>query len=92
MNGNHTAIYASSIPVTRNAGLMEGLIWVSLLALLVKRRIRFSIQRLMGVDISSFMVAKNTQSWFYPLMEPILHDAYFELKNLKFGSELPVKI
>ena len=64
---------------TRNAGLMEGLIWVSLLALLVKRRIGFSIQRLMGVDISSFMVAKNTQSWFYPLMESILHDAYSEL-------------
>ena len=66
---------------TRNAGLMEGLIWVSLLALLVKRRIGFSIQRLMGVDISSFMVAKNTQSWFYPLMESILHDAYSELKE-----------
>ena len=48
-------------------------------ALLVKRRIGFSIQRLMGVDISSFMVAKNTQSWFYPLMESILHDAYSEL-------------
>ena len=34
---------------------MEGVIWGSLLALLVKRRIGFSIQRLMGVDISSFM-------------------------------------
>ncbi len=66
---------------TRNAGLMEGLIWVSLLALLVKRRIGFSIQRIMGVDISSFMVAKNTQSWFYPLMESILHGTAPELKQ-----------
>ena len=63
---------------TRNAGLMEGLIWVSLLAL---RRIGFSIQRLMGVDISSFMVAKNTQGWFYPLMESILHGTTPELKQ-----------
>ncbi|RLV57860.1 IS4 family transposase, partial [Parashewanella curva] len=60
---------------TTNAGIMEGLIWASLLALLVKRRIGFSIQKLMGIDISSFMVAKNTQSWFYQLMESITHDS-----------------
>lgn len=66
---------------TANAGIMEGLIWVSLLALLVKRRIGFSIQRMMKVDISSFMVAKNTQSWFYPLMESILHGTMPKLKQ-----------
>ncbi|GAC25238.1 MULTISPECIES: IS4 family transposase [Paraglaciecola] len=58
---------------TRKASMMEGLIWVSLLALLVKRRIGFSIQQLKGIAISSFMVAKNTQGWFYKLMESIIH-------------------
>lgn len=55
--------------------------WVSLLAPLMKRRIGFSIQRLMGVDVSSFMVTKNTQSRFYPSMESIFNDAYSELKR-----------
>lgn len=71
---------------TANAGLMEGLIWVSLLALLVKRRMGFSIQRIMGVDMSSFMVAKNTQGWFYPLMEAIVHDVRSELKRTWFWA------
>jgi hypothetical protein len=66
---------------TRKASMMEGLIWASLLALLVKRRIGFSIQRLKGVAISSFMVAKNTQGWFYKLMESILHYDHMELKQ-----------
>lgn len=65
---------------TTNSGIMEGLIWTSLLALLVKRRIGFSIQKLMGVDISSFMVAKNTQSWFYQFMESITHDSNSQIR------------
>ena len=64
---------------TRKASMMEGLIWTSLLALLVKRRIGFSIQQLKGVEISSFMVAKNTQGWFYGLMESIIH---YDLQEL----------
>ena len=67
---------------TRNPTLMEGLIWASLLALLVKRRIGFSIGRLKGVEISSFMVAKNTQGWFYKLMGAITHYDVDELKQV----------
>jgi len=65
---------------TRKATMMEGLIWVSLLTLLVKRHIGFSIQQIKGVAISSFMVAKNTQGWFYKLMESIIH---YDLADLK---------
>jgi hypothetical protein len=61
---------------------MEGLIWASLLALLVKRRIGLSIGRLKGVEISSFMVAKNTQGWFYKLMGSITHYDVDELKQV----------
>ncbi len=58
---------------TRKATMMEGLVWVSLLTLLVKRHIGFSIQQIKGVAISSFMVAKNMQGWLYKLMESIIH-------------------
>ena len=43
---------------------MEGLVWASLLTLLVKRRIGTSVQQLVRIDPSTFMVAKNTQDWF----------------------------
>lgn len=50
---------------TRKATMMEGLVWASLLTLLVKRKIGFSVQQLSGIELSTFMVAKNTQGWFY---------------------------
>ena len=56
---------------TRKATMMEGLVWASLLTLLVKRRIGMSVQQLAGIELSTFMVAKNTQGWFYQLMESI---------------------
>lgn len=56
---------------TRKASMMEGLVWASLLTLLVKRRIGMSVQQLTGIELSTFMVAKNTQGWFYQLMESI---------------------
>ena len=61
--------------------MMEGLVWVSLLSLLVKRRIRFSVQQLTGVELSTFMAAKNTQGWFYPLMESITQNMLSQLKQ-----------
>ena len=66
---------------TRKATMMEGLVWVSLLSLLIKRRIGFSVQQLTGVELSTFMVAKNTQGWFYPLMESITQNALPQLKK-----------
>ena len=66
---------------TRKATMMEGLVWVSLLSLLVKRRVGFSVQQLSGVELSTFMVAKNTQGWFYPLMESITQNALSQLEK-----------
>ena len=66
---------------TRKATMMEGLIWASLLSLLVKRRIGFSVQQLTGIELSTFMVAKNTQGWFYPLMELITQNMLSKLKK-----------
>jgi hypothetical protein len=66
---------------TSKATMMEGLIWASLLSLLVKRRIGFSVQQIAGVELSTFMVAKNTQGWFYPLMELITQNMLSKLKK-----------
>jgi hypothetical protein len=66
---------------TRNATMMEGLVWASLLTLLVKRRIGMSVQQLEGVELSTFMVAKNTQGWFYQLMESITQGVISTLEN-----------
>ena len=60
---------------TRKPTMMEGLVWASLLTLLVKRKVGSSVQRLSGTALSTFMVAKNTQGWFYQLMESIIQRA-----------------
>ncbi|TYK64866.1 IS4 family transposase [Colwellia echini] len=67
---------------TRKASMMEGLVWASLLTLLVKRRIGMSVQQLVGIELSSFMVAKNTQGWFYQLMESITQGVISTLKKI----------
>ena len=61
--------------------MMEGLVWSSLLSLLGKRRIKLSVQQLTGVELSTFMVAKNTQGWFYPLIELITQNILPKLKK-----------
>lgn len=66
---------------TRNATMMEGLVWATLLTLLVKRRISMSAQQLAGIELSTFMVAKNTQGWFYQLMESITQGVLSTLKK-----------
>ncbi|PAJ75776.1 IS4 family transposase [Pseudoalteromonas sp. NBT06-2] len=66
---------------TRSATMMEGLVWASLLALLVKRRVGMSVQQLAGIELSTFMVAKNTQGWFYQLMESITQGVISTLKR-----------
>lgn len=67
---------------TRNATMMEGLVWATLLTLLVKRRISMSAQQLAGIELSTFMVAKNTQGWFYQLMESITQGVLSTLKKM----------
>jgi hypothetical protein len=66
---------------TRKATMMEGLVWASLLTLLVKRRIGMSVQQVAGIELSTFMVAKNTQGWFYQLMESITQGVILTLKK-----------
>jgi len=66
---------------TRKASMVEGLVWASLLTLLVKRRIGMSVQQLAGIELSTFMVAKNTQGWFYQLMESITQGVISTLKK-----------
>ena len=61
---------------------MEGLVWSGLLSLLVKRRIGLSVQQLTGVELSTFMAAKNTPGWFYPLMELITQNILSKLKKM----------
>jgi hypothetical protein len=68
---------------TRNATMMEGLVWATLLTLLVKRRISMSAQQLAGIELSTFMVAKNTQGWFYQLMESITQGVLSTLKKMR---------
>jgi len=63
--------------------MMKGLVWASLLTLLIKRRIGFSIQKLAEVELSTFMVAKNTQGWFYQLIESITQGVISTLKNME---------
>lgn len=46
--------------------------WSSLLSLLLKRSIAFSVSLLEKVEVSSFIVAKTTQGWFYQFMGAIL--------------------
>ena len=62
--------------------MMEGLVWVSLLSLIVKRQIGFSVQQVTGIELSTFMIAKNTQGWFYPLMESITQNTLPKLKKV----------
>ena len=61
--------------------MMEGLVWSSLLSLLVKRLIGLSVQQLTAVELSTFMVAKNTQGYFYQLMELIMQNILSKLKK-----------
>lgn len=67
---------------TRKKEIMEGLIWASLLSMLIKRSIAFSVEKITKSELSTFMVAKNTQGWFYPLMESITLDLRSEMAYL----------
>lgn len=61
---------------TRKATMMEGLVWASLLSLLVKRIIALTVEQLKHIELSTFMVAKNTQGWFYQLMNALTKQSY----------------
>ncbi len=66
---------------TRKASMAEGLIWASLLALLLKRRISTSVSEDIQEDISTFITAKSTQGWFYNLMEALISNSPTKLRK-----------
>ena len=67
---------------------MEGLIWSSLLSLLLKRSIAFSVSLLEKIEVSSFIVAKTTQGWFYQFVEAILaQDTELMRNNMTLATQ-----
>jgi IS4 transposase len=50
--------------VTRQSQLVKGLIWASLLSLLLKRYIGRIAQRRQKARLSMLKIAKSTQGWF----------------------------
>lgn len=51
-----------------------------------------SVQQLAGIELSTFMVAKNTQGWFYQLMESITQGVMSTLKKVAKNYQFFVKI
>lgn len=66
--------------VTRQPHLIEGLIWASLLSLLVKRFIGRTTQRIKRVELSMLKLAKTTRGWFEPMMRSLGMKSYKQLE------------
>jgi len=63
---------------TRQPALAEGLIWASLLSLLVKRRLA---QTLVGSErLSLLKAAKNGVLWLAPISEAVAHRATSDIR------------
>ncbi|RJG36034.1 IS4 family transposase [Motilimonas pumila] len=57
--------------VTRQPHIVEGLIWASLLGLLVKRFIGRVAQRQVGKCLSNLKIAKSSRGWLDPIMKSL---------------------
>lgn len=66
--------------VTRQPHIVEGLIWASLLSLLVKRFIGRVAQRQLGKGLSNLKVAKSTRGWLDPIMKSLAIEYDSQLK------------
>ena len=62
---------------TGQAPIVEGLVWASLLALILRR----SIARQCVRTVSVFKAAKNVDVWFLPILEAYLHQAWSEITD-----------
>ena len=62
---------------TCQAEIVEGLVWASLLALILRR----SIARQCLQNVSVFKAAKNVDVWFLPILEAYLHQAWSEITH-----------
>jgi hypothetical protein len=76
--------------VTGQKAIAEGLVWVSLLSLVLKRRVA---QTLVKEGLSTLKAAKNGVIWWLPILEAIIaHRAMSEIrKRLEWASVYLVK-
>jgi len=63
--------------VTAQKAIVDGLIWASLLALIIRRSIALQIMP----SVSLFKAAKNVDVWLLPIFECISHKAWSEIGN-----------
>lgn len=61
---------------TRQKAIAEGLIWASLLALLVKR---LALTLIGSAELSMLKIAKNSALWLMPILASIIHGAWQEI-------------
>ena len=52
--------------------------WASLLSLVMKRRVA---QTLMGDGLSTLKAAKNSGTWWFPLLEAVAHRVLVEIRE-----------
>ncbi|WP_342609342.1 IS4 family transposase [Vibrio tritonius] len=63
--------------VTAQKAIVDGLIWASLLALIIRRSTALQIMP----SVSLFKAAKNVDVWLLPIFECISHKAWSEISN-----------
>lgn len=63
--------------VTVQKAIVDGLIWASLLALIIRRSTALQILP----SVSLFKAAKNVDVWLLPIFECISHGAWSEISN-----------
>jgi IS4 transposase len=64
--------------VTGQKAIAEGLVWASLLSLVMKRRVA---QTLMTTGLSTLKAAKNSGTWWFPILEAVAHQALSEIRE-----------
>ncbi|WP_429060663.1 IS4 family transposase [Aeromonas veronii] len=64
--------------VTGQKALAEGLVWASLLSLVLKRRVA---QVLVKGNVSTLKAAKSGVTWWLPLLEAVAHRALTEIRE-----------
>lgn len=62
---------------TAQKSIVDGLVWASLLALIIKRNIAIAI----FPAVSLFKAAKNVDVWLLPIFECLSHRAYSEIRE-----------
>ncbi len=64
--------------VTGEKAIAEGLVWTSLLSLVMKRRVAQSV---MSGALSMLKASKNSATWWLPLLEAVAHRALTEIRE-----------